>query len=166
MQQKQTDLIDTHLSLLNYSCEKHYSYDQWKNIDNAVMYKVIGNNKIHKIRILCQHEADYSLNIGGLWKELITVSKKRETINRGLHGGRKGHDAQTLSLIEELKYGISYSSRKTLINFDNDAVLCYNRILPNISSLITHKKGMSCVVTFVHVNMLEEAEYQLKLHWA
>eukprot|EP00957_Ditylum_brightwellii_P055807 4228499-Ditylum_brightwellii.AAC.1 len=90
------------------------------------------------------------------------MSEKWGTINRGLHGGRKGHDAQTLSLIKELKYDISYSSWKTLINFDNDAALCYNRILPNISSLIAHKKGMSHDVTFVHANTLDEAKYQLK----
>eukprot|EP00957_Ditylum_brightwellii_P136298 10394679-Ditylum_brightwellii.AAC.1 len=68
------------------------------------------------------------------------MSEKRGIINRGLHGGRKGHDAQMLSLIEELKFDISYSSQKTLINFDNDAALCYDCILPNISSLIARKK--------------------------
>eukprot|EP00957_Ditylum_brightwellii_P148364 11294779-Ditylum_brightwellii.AAC.1 len=60
------------------------------------------------------------------------MSEKQGTINRGLHGGRKGHDVQMLSLIEELKYDISFSSRKTLISFDHDAVSCYNQILPNI----------------------------------
>eukprot|EP00957_Ditylum_brightwellii_P155449 11832596-Ditylum_brightwellii.AAC.1 len=68
------------------------------------------------------------------------MSEKQGTINRRLHGGRKGRDVQTLSLIKELKYDISYSSQKTLINFDNDVALCYNQILPNISSLIARKK--------------------------
>eukprot|EP00957_Ditylum_brightwellii_P154825 11783550-Ditylum_brightwellii.AAC.1 len=68
------------------------------------------------------------------------MSEKRGAINRRLHGGRKGRDAQMLSLIEELKYDISYSSRKISINFHNDAALCYNQISPNISSLITRKK--------------------------
>eukprot|EP00957_Ditylum_brightwellii_P092838 7068071-Ditylum_brightwellii.AAC.1 len=68
------------------------------------------------------------------------MSEKRETIDRGLHGGRKGHDAQMVFLIKELKYDISYSLWKTLINVDNDAASCYNRILPNISSLIARKK--------------------------
>eukprot|EP00957_Ditylum_brightwellii_P093071 7086616-Ditylum_brightwellii.AAC.1 len=68
------------------------------------------------------------------------MSEKGGTINRGLHGGRKGHDAQTLSLIKELKYDISYSLQKTLINFDNHAALCYDHILPNISNLIACKK--------------------------
>eukprot|EP00957_Ditylum_brightwellii_P123494 9415211-Ditylum_brightwellii.AAC.1 len=68
------------------------------------------------------------------------MSEKWGTINRGLHGGRKGHDVQTLSLIKELKYDISHSLQKTLIHFDNNAASCYDRILPNISSLIACKK--------------------------
>eukprot|EP00957_Ditylum_brightwellii_P011216 849030-Ditylum_brightwellii.AAC.1 len=68
------------------------------------------------------------------------MSKKQGTINRGLHGRRKGHDVQTLSLIKELKYDISYSLWKTLIDFYNNAALWYDSILPKISSLIAWNK--------------------------
>eukprot|EP00957_Ditylum_brightwellii_P028472 2150034-Ditylum_brightwellii.AAC.1 len=71
---------------------------------------------------------------------MISMSEKWGTINRALHGGRKGHDVQTSSLVEEVRYDISYSSRKTLLNFDNDAASCYDQILPNASSLIARKK--------------------------
>eukprot|EP00957_Ditylum_brightwellii_P132245 10083907-Ditylum_brightwellii.AAC.1 len=81
----------------------------------------------------------------------------RKFINSALHGGRQGHDAQTLSLIKELKYDICYSSHKLLINFDNDAGSCYDRIPPYISSLITQKKGMDKNVTFVYAKMLQDA---------
>eukprot|EP00957_Ditylum_brightwellii_P119723 9134623-Ditylum_brightwellii.AAC.1 len=66
------------------------------------------------------------------------MSEKHGTINRGLHGGRQGHDVQT------------------------NAASCYDYILLNISSLIACKKGMSHDATFVHANTLEEAKYQLK----
>eukprot|EP00957_Ditylum_brightwellii_P130416 9948917-Ditylum_brightwellii.AAC.1 len=75
-----------------------------------------------------------------IWKELIEEAEKRGTINRGLHCGWQGHDAKILSLVEELKCDISYSSRKLLISFDNDAASYYNRIPPNISSLLSRKK--------------------------
>eukprot|EP00957_Ditylum_brightwellii_P065686 4982101-Ditylum_brightwellii.AAC.1 len=56
-----------------------------------------------------------------MWKDSLSSSEKRGTLNRGLHGGRRGHDAQTLSLIEELKYDICYCSRKSLISVGIDA---------------------------------------------
>ena len=92
----------------------------------------------------------------------MASAEKRSLLNKGLYGGRKGYDAKTLSLIEELKYDISYSSRKSLINFDNDAASCYDRILPNVSSLVARKFGMHKNVTFVHAKTLENAKYRLK----
>eukprot|EP00957_Ditylum_brightwellii_P203938 15336846-Ditylum_brightwellii.AAC.2 len=96
-------------------------------------------------------------------KDLLSSSEKRGTLNKGVHGGRHGHNAQTLSLTKELKYDIFYCSRKSLINFDNDAASCYNQILPNVSSLVAMKKELYKNVTFVHAQMLEQAKYILKI---
>eukprot|EP00957_Ditylum_brightwellii_P006165 466231-Ditylum_brightwellii.AAC.1 len=135
------DLIDDHVVLLQYAHDKCYLYEQWKNPVNMVIAKVLGINKIHCLRVLTLYEADYSICMGLIWKELIKSFQKRKSINRGLHGGGQGHDAQAMSLIEKLKYNICYSSCKLLINFDNDAASRYDRILPCISSLIARKKG-------------------------
>eukprot|EP00957_Ditylum_brightwellii_P092225 7020948-Ditylum_brightwellii.AAC.1 len=112
--------------------------------------------------ILSICKADYLVFIGLMWKDLLSFSEKSGTLNRGLHGSRCSHNVQTLSPIEELKYDICYYSRKSLINFDNDAASCYDRMLPNISSLVVRKKGLHKNVTFVHAQMLEQAKYRLK----
>eukprot|EP00957_Ditylum_brightwellii_P060027 4557336-Ditylum_brightwellii.AAC.1 len=70
------------------------------------------------------------------------MSERNGTIDRGPHGGRQGHDAQTLSLIEELKYDILYSSCKSLVNLENNVASCYDHILPNVSSVVARKKGL------------------------
>eukprot|EP00957_Ditylum_brightwellii_P161633 12306389-Ditylum_brightwellii.AAC.1 len=127
-----------------------------------VIAKLLGTNKIHLIYILHLYEADNLLFLGLTWKELVETAEKKGTINCGLHGGYQGHDAKTLSLIEELKYDIAYSSHKSLINFDNNAVSCYDCILLNMSSLVARKKGMHKNVICVHTTTLEEAKYHLK----
>eukprot|EP00957_Ditylum_brightwellii_P037738 2854158-Ditylum_brightwellii.AAC.1 len=66
------------------------------------MGKEAGNNKIHRTRILSIYNADYSVFIGIMWKDLLSSSEKRGALNRDLHGDRRSHNAQTLSLIEEL----------------------------------------------------------------
>eukprot|EP00957_Ditylum_brightwellii_P198550 15132392-Ditylum_brightwellii.AAC.1 len=58
--------------------------------------------------------------------DLVSSSERCGTLNRGLHCSRCGHGAQTLSLIEELKYDICYCSRKLLIDFDNNTASCYD----------------------------------------
>eukprot|EP00957_Ditylum_brightwellii_P015911 1198213-Ditylum_brightwellii.AAC.1 len=126
------------------------------------MGKQVGNNKINRTRILSIYKADYSVFIGLMWKALLSSSEKRGTLNRGLYGVGYGHNAQTLSLIEEIKYDICFCSRKSLFNFDNDAASCYDWILHNVTSLVAKKKGLHKNVTFVYNQMLEQAKYKLK----
>eukprot|EP00957_Ditylum_brightwellii_P135139 10303033-Ditylum_brightwellii.AAC.1 len=126
------------------------------------MGKEVGNNKTHITRIMSIYKADYSVFIGLMWKDLVSSLEKRGTLNRGLHRGRCSHDAQTLLLIKELKYNMCYCSRKSLIKFDNDAASCYDRILPNIFSLVARKKGLHKNVMFAHSQTLEQAKYRLK----
>eukprot|EP00957_Ditylum_brightwellii_P103682 7899411-Ditylum_brightwellii.AAC.1 len=95
-------------------------------------------------------------------EKIDKVGRKRGTLNEGLYGGRKGHDATTILLLEELKNDICYTTRKYLIMFDYDAASWYARIIPNLSSILTRKKGMNKYITFVHGKTLQEARYTLK----
>eukprot|EP00957_Ditylum_brightwellii_P207733 15354296-Ditylum_brightwellii.AAC.1 len=65
-------------------------------------------------------------------------------------GGCAGCDTNALTLMEVLKTDISRCSRKVLINFDNNAALFYNQIIPNLAKLIGRKKGLHHNITFVH----------------
>eukprot|EP00957_Ditylum_brightwellii_P120871 9218500-Ditylum_brightwellii.AAC.1 len=77
-------------------------------------------------------------------------------------GGQAGHDANTLTLVEELKNDICHCSCNSLVNFDNDAATCYDRIVPNIANLIGCKKGLHRNLTFVHASALAEAKFKFK----
>eukprot|EP00957_Ditylum_brightwellii_P193115 14703668-Ditylum_brightwellii.AAC.1 len=64
--------------------------------------------------------------------------------------------------MEEMKNEISHCSQKPLVNFDNDAAACYDRIIPNVAHLIGRKKGLHRNITFVHATILAEAKLKLK----
>eukprot|EP00957_Ditylum_brightwellii_P192778 14678714-Ditylum_brightwellii.AAC.1 len=78
------------------------------------MLKGPGNNKIHKIIAIHIYEADYSAMTGIIWRGFIKSSEKHKTINKGQIGGRSGHDANTLTFLEEIKNDITRCSRKPL----------------------------------------------------
>eukprot|EP00957_Ditylum_brightwellii_P007947 601885-Ditylum_brightwellii.AAC.1 len=61
-----------------------------------------------------------------------------------------------------MKNEISHCSQKPLVNFDNDAAACYDRIIPNIVNLIGCKKGLHGNITFVHAKTPAEAKFKLK----
>eukprot|EP00957_Ditylum_brightwellii_P151128 11507555-Ditylum_brightwellii.AAC.1 len=118
---------------------------------NIVIVKLLGIDKVHLIQIQHLYEADYLLFIGLILKELVEEAEKKCTMKQVLHRVYQGHDAKTLSLIEELEYDNTYNSLKSFISFDNDTASCYDRILPKTSSLVARKNGIHKDVTFVHV---------------
>eukprot|EP00957_Ditylum_brightwellii_P135099 10300535-Ditylum_brightwellii.AAC.1 len=99
---------------------------------------------------------------GIIWHNLIKSSKEQQTLNNGQVGGRAGCNANMLTLMEELKTDIIWCSRRALINFDNNATLYYDQIIPNLANLIGRKKGLHHNNAFVHVKTLSEAKYKLK----
>jgi hypothetical protein len=155
-------IISARVKLINYAIRHRYTFDRWKTIVNVMIQKEPGNNKIHRLRVIHIYEADFNGLIGIKWKELLHNASITQTIHPGQHGARPGHEATTPVFMEELKNDISYSSRKALINFDNDATSCYNRIIPAIASLLGRRHGLHRDIIFVHARTLKEAKYKLK----
>lgn len=159
---QQQDLFDAHLSMINYALRHGYSYDRWKSIVTVMIQKDPGNTRIHRLRVIHLYEFDLGACMAIQWKDMLSSSERRGTINDGQFGGRQGREATNLALAEELKVDICLASRKSLVNFDNDAASCYDRILAPIASLIGRKKGLHRLVTLVHAKTLFEAKFKLK----
>jgi hypothetical protein len=77
---------------------------------NIIIPKEKGNNKIRRVRIIHIYEVDYSALIGVTWQNLVRLSEARNMINQRQVGGRAGHDANTVTFMEEMKNEISYCS--------------------------------------------------------
>ena len=58
MFEKKEDIIDAHVSLLNYAADQRYSYKRWKNIVNIVIAKLLSIDRVHLISILHLYEAE------------------------------------------------------------------------------------------------------------
>lgn len=158
----QEDLIQAQVSMLNYSIKHGHSYSRWKNVVNVMIEKDPGDVRIHRLRVIHLYEHDFGLFLAIYWKRMLRASEARGTINAGQYGGRAGLEAQSLVFLEEIKTEICTMSRKSLVNFDNDAASCYDRIIPSLASLIGRKKGIHRNVVLVHATTLQEAKYKLK----
>jgi hypothetical protein len=53
-------------------------------------------------------------------------------------------------------------TRRTLVNFDNDASSCYDRIILSLASLINRKYGLNRRVAVVHALTLQQARFHLR----
>jgi hypothetical protein len=95
-----------------------------------------GNTKIYRMRVIHLYEADYNFILGVKWRQMLYNSDIAGVLHCGQFGGQPGCEALTPVFMEELQKGGSHASRKSLINFDNDAASCYDRIIPALASLI------------------------------
>ena len=77
----QQSLAELHLSLLNYSLERGYSYTRWQSIANTTLFKHPGSVKIHRTRVIHIYEADFNLTLGLKWRIALYQSDKQ--LNEG-----------------------------------------------------------------------------------
>ena len=124
VESKRMELIRAHTSMLNYAIRHTYSYSRWQNVVNVMIQKDLGVTKIHRLRVIHLYEADYNFLLQAKWRALIQHAERNKTLHPGQYGGRSGHNAKMLVFIEEMKTEICYATRKSLINFDNDAASC------------------------------------------
>ena len=127
-EQQRKALNRAQVSMINYSLRHSYSYERWKTVVNVMIEKEPGNSKVHRLRVIHIYEADYNFLLQAKWREMIQLAELEKTLHPGQYGGRAGRDAMTPAFLEELKNKICYASQKSLINFDNDAASCYDRI--------------------------------------
>ena len=159
---KQAFIARAIISIINYCLRTGYVLERWKTIINTMIFKETGNYQIHRLRVIHIYEADFNLLLAVKWRQLLQSADLLGLINEGLFGGRPGCEAQSLTSLEELKYDISFMTRRTLFNFDNDATSCYNRIIVALASLINRKYGLHRKVVAVHASTLQQARFHLR----
>ena len=78
------------------------------------------------------------------------------------HGSRPGHQANDLTLLEELTYDTARCTQTILGNFDNDAKFCYDRVMAKFSSLLGLAHGISLALIKLNTNTLQQAKYYIR----
>jgi len=159
---KQNAIAALLVSIINYAIRHQYVLHQWKSIVNTMIFKETAVYKIHRLRVIHIYEADFNLLLAVKWRRLLHHADREGLIHAGQYGGRPGCEAQSLTFLEELKYDITYLSRRTIFNFDNDAMSCYDRIIIALASIINRKYGQHRNIVAVHAKTLEDARYKLR----
>jgi hypothetical protein len=122
-----------------------------------MIFKDPGVYKIHRLRVIHIYEVDFN------WRQLLHSADTSGLLHERQLGGCPGCEAQSLTLLEEIKYGISSMPRRSLLNFDNDVTSCYDRNILALASLANRKYGQSRQVVTLHTKTLEEARYKFRM---
>jgi hypothetical protein len=162
MEDARQALLQAHLDIINYGLLHGYSLQRWQEVVNVMILKEPDNHRIHRLQVLHLFAAYYNLILGIKWRQLMRHAEEHQTLNPGQYGSRAGREATTLNFLEALKNDIAHCSRKRLLNLNNDASSCYDRIIVSLASLINRKYGQHRQVVHVNAQSLKQAKYKLK----
>ena len=162
LNQKQKEIRELHLRLLNYALERGYSYHRWHTVANAILFKDSDNVRIHRTRVIHLYEADYNLAMGVKWRVAMHQAEDLQLLNDGQYGSRPHRRATDPVFLEELQYEISRVSRYPLALTSYDAMACYDRIIPSLAMLVSRKYGVDKSVTKANSETLRNAIYRIK----
>ena len=132
IQKYQQQIAQLYVMVINYALTYGYSLERWKNITNVMIYKEVGNIKIHRLRMIHLYEADYTFCMGTHWNKAIHRSQEAGLLHSGQYRSRPGRDPTAVTLMEELRFDYSALTRQPMGLFDNDCSSCYGRILISI----------------------------------
>ena len=93
LENSRRQILNGHLTLLNYATHFGYSFDKWKCIVNTMLEKDKGLPKIHRLRVIHLYEADYNLILGVKWRQVLHSAAAKGLINEGCYGSQPGKEA-------------------------------------------------------------------------
>ena len=142
LEKKRQQILDDHLTLLNYALQFGYSFNVWSSIMNTMLKKDKGVPKIHRLRVIHLFKADYNLILRVKWREALHHASSKGYLNKGCYGSQPGKEATDALFIHEMEYKIGRLTWKATLHFDNDATSCYDRIPCFLANLASCKYGM------------------------
>ena len=158
----QQEMLDLHLTLLNYALQRGYAYTRWKKVANTILFKDPGVIKIHRTRVIHLYEADYNLAMGLKWRAAVFRAETLNLLHNGQFGSRPKRNAIDPVFVEELQFELSRLTRKTITQTNYDATACYDRIIPNLAMLASRRFGVPTNVTASNGRTLEGASYHVR----
>jgi hypothetical protein len=158
----QQEILDVHLSLLNYALTRGYAFHRWRKVANTILLKDPGVVKIHRTRVIHMYEADYNLAMGLKWRATIFQADIQKILHNGQFGSRPDRNAIDPVFIEEMQLELSRLTRKTIAQTNHDATACYDRIAPNLAVLASRVFGVSKEATACNARTLEQASYHVR----
>ena len=128
-------IIDVHFMMLQLAAANSHVYTWWKNILTCMIEKDLGSAKIHQLRVIHLYECDLNLLLGLYIREMNQLCEDNQLLNKGSYGGRPGRRSVDPVIVDVTQVKIAMITRRILMRFNNNAIACFDRIVPHILCL-------------------------------
>ena len=135
------NIATVHLLMMNIPFQYGFPLDRWLHSLHCMLLKK-DRPYINKLRIIQQIEADFNASM----KILLSRRLMRHADTAGAnstqtHGGRQGRSTYDAMIISQLTTDITRLNRSNLLLMFNDADGCYDRMRPELCSIVLRRVG-------------------------
>eukprot|EP00957_Ditylum_brightwellii_P176987 13482220-Ditylum_brightwellii.AAC.1 len=120
-----------------------FTPQHWMKSVNVMLEKDPGSPKLHRLHIIVIVKADMNMIMKVIWtRRLVPHTEKRKALSRVQFSNRKGKTALNALL---LKVTMMDSLQLFCLNgslLNNDAVACYDRMIPDLTSIHLQGQGL------------------------
>ncbi|KAL7531035.1 hypothetical protein ACHAXR_003811 [Thalassiosira sp. AJA248-18] len=135
-------LSEHHTIMMRLPFMHGFVNDRWTKCVDVMLEKKKGIRQIHQMRIIGLVEADFNTALKLFFAKQMVANSERTTLTEEQWGGRPGRTATEPALRKMLSFEYGCVMYVTMALFANDAVACFDRMVPNISTLIARKYGV------------------------
>ena len=156
---KQQEIFNLHLSLINKILHHERSISRWQRCNNICIPKKPGWIEVDKFRNIHIYECDLNAVLAIKWKNAIFKLEEEDLLCESQFGSRKSKTSQIPILVEIIQQDYSRTTRNNYGQINYDAKACYNRILPTLASLVSTSFGVHHQVVKLHSHLLKHMAY-------
>ena len=120
-----------------------FVFERWRKIANAMIEMIPGSSRLDKLRVIHLLEADLNLALGIIWsRRLMKQGEKLEAFGDEQWGSRNGRSANAVVLLKHFTYEMMELTKSDGGTLDNDAMACFDRIIPALTNLRSRQLGV------------------------
>ena len=137
--------------------------DRWTHVNNMMIEKKPGVNRIDKLRVIHLMESDFNLLNGIFWsRRAIPAAELSQQLGFVNGAYRKNFQATDPLFQKQTCYNISRLTRTDAVYFDCDAKSNFDRIVLLLSSLIAQQYGMPKSYCDLYLTSMRRVRYHIK----
>jgi hypothetical protein len=117
---------------------------------------------IHRLRVIHLYECNLNLLFSLFFRELDQHCEDNYLINKGVYGCRPSRRAIDPVFVDVTQNDLTMVTRTPLVKFNNDATVCFDRILVHLLNLCLRSFVMPKKLTTILGELLRVARYAIK----
>ena len=131
------------VQMVSLPAQYGFAPERWKQSLHCMLEKDAGRPRINRLRIVQLVEADLNFVLKRIWGyRLSRAAEREEVLEDSQMGGRIRRMSISAVLRKILQYDSLRLAKKSGAVLDNDAIGCFDRIIPSLASITCMRLGL------------------------